>query len=95
MWNGRPARAMSTSFGLSVVAGMLGVDPPRFDRKGQPRGNLGLERQVVAGFLREWQPFDWTQELEGGSYLGLRLARGSRAAVKHVLIKSSQKKRHC
>lgn len=57
-------------FGVSVIAGMLGVDPPRFDRKGQLRGDPGQERQAVAGFVREWQPFDWTRELDGGEYWG-------------------------
>ncbi|KAM3569315.1 hypothetical protein VYU27_008589 [Nannochloropsis oceanica] len=34
------------------------------------RGDPGQERQAVAGFVREWQPFDWTRELDGGEYWG-------------------------
>ena len=57
-------------FGVSVVAGMLGVPPPRFDRKGQPRTDPKEERQAVQNFIIQWQPYDWTRELEGGEYLG-------------------------
>lgn len=55
-------------FGVGVVAGMLGVDPPRFDRRNQ-RVDLEQEKAAMREFLRGWQAHDWTAELEGGEYL--------------------------
>jgi hypothetical protein len=56
-------------FGVGIVAGMLGVDPPRFDRKSQ-RQAPEEELAAVREFIKLWQPYDWTVELDGGDYLG-------------------------
>jgi hypothetical protein len=49
-------------FGLDTLAGMMEVDPIRFNRKSKfPKG---FEAKLVAGFATKWKPFDWTQRIE-------------------------------
>lgn len=50
------------NFGIDVAAGMLGLPPGRFGSKEQ-RTSFDLERRLVTEFVREWSPFDWTQQM--------------------------------
>lgn len=55
------------TFGMDVAKGMMGLPPGRFNRG--KRTSFDTERRLVLDFLKEWEPFDWTQELDGGEYL--------------------------
>ncbi|CAM9845303.1 unnamed protein product [Heterosigma akashiwo] len=48
---------------------MLGVDPPRFNRRGQTAVPVDREKEKVLGILEDWKDFDWTKELDGGEYM--------------------------
>lgn len=59
---------------MDTLAGVMGVDPPRFGRRarGRAAGGDGLgrgdhedEREAALAFLKGWKPFDWTSELDG------------------------------
>ncbi|CAM9147583.1 unnamed protein product, partial [Discosporangium mesarthrocarpum] len=63
-------------FGVETLAGILGIEPPSFGRKGRHRGKGTTssssgsagdsdERAMVLSFLRRWRAFDWTAELDG------------------------------
>jgi len=59
-------RSFSRDFGRSVVGGMLRL-PDEMWRK--PHDDPpDISRQQVANFLKIWQPFDWTTQLDGGEY---------------------------
>jgi len=49
------------NFGLGVVAGMLGVDPPRHT-KGQGGPGREAERRAAEHFTNLFKPFDWTSQ---------------------------------
>ena len=49
-------------FGLDTLAGMLDLDPIRFQRK--KKVSFEEERQTIADFLSKWKKFDWTLELD-------------------------------
>eukprot|EP00536_Pseudo-nitzschia_multiseries_P010404 jgi/Psemu1/242929/estExt_Genewise1.C_3180006 len=50
-------------FGLDTLAGMMELDPVRFQRKA--RFPKDMEGRLVADFAAKWKSFDWTKKLEG------------------------------
>lgn len=48
--------------GLDVIAGMMGCDPMRFQRKSP---SLDRDREELLRFCNGWQKYDWTLELDG------------------------------
>ncbi|KDO17759.1 hypothetical protein SPRG_16801 [Saprolegnia parasitica CBS 223.65] len=52
-------------FGVDILSGILEVDPRRY---GKYHASFDAEKDRVRDFLATWQPFDWTQELDGGEY---------------------------
>ena len=49
-----------------VIAGMLQIDPDRWLR---PHNESPIViKQRVQDFLKWWQPYDWTQQLDGGEF---------------------------
>lgn len=49
-------------FGLDVIAGMMGCDPMRFQRKSPA---LDGDREEILRFCDRWKKCDWTLELDG------------------------------
>lgn len=49
-------------FGLDTLAGMMEVDPIRFNRKS--KFAKGFEAKLVTDFSAKWKSFDWTRRLE-------------------------------
>ncbi|KAL3329009.1 hypothetical protein AABB24_036226 [Solanum stoloniferum] len=52
----------SSSFGLNVVRGMLKL-PPEDMHQHRRRESVDTQREAVASFARDWDPFDWTKQL--------------------------------
>jgi hypothetical protein len=52
----------SADFGLDTLAGMMELDPIRFQRK--RKVSFEQERQGIADFLAKWKAFDWTLGLD-------------------------------
>jgi hypothetical protein len=49
-------------FGLDTLAGMMELDPIRFQRK--VKFPPDMEKDLVAAFNSKWKSFDWTTSLE-------------------------------
>ncbi|XP_009629652.1 uncharacterized protein [Nicotiana tomentosiformis] len=54
----------NSSFGLNVVRGMLKLPPEDMHQQRRKRESVETQRQAVASFIRDWQPFDWTKQLD-------------------------------
>ena len=50
-------------FGVDTLAGMLNMDPIRFQRQTQ-HTSPEKEKKLVLQFLEKWKPVDWTLELD-------------------------------
>ncbi|XP_022975650.1 CWF19-like protein 2 [Cucurbita maxima] len=51
-----------TSFGLNVIRGMLQLAEEDMHR-GRRYESVEVQKQAVANFLQDWEPFDWTKQL--------------------------------
>jgi hypothetical protein len=53
----------SSGFGLNVIRGLLqlpGEDMHRCRR----HESMDKQKQAVASFMKDWEPFDWTKQLD-------------------------------
>lgn len=55
-------KQFSSSFGLNVIRGMLKL-PPEDMHQHRRRESVDTQREAVASFARDWEPFDWTKQL--------------------------------
>ncbi|XP_022946470.1 CWF19-like protein 2 isoform X1 [Cucurbita moschata] len=51
-----------TSFGLNVIRGMLQLAEEDMHRRRRYE-SVEVQKQAVANFLQDWEPFDWTKQL--------------------------------
>ena len=56
------SKRFSRNFGIDTIAGMMELDPVRFQRR--QRSSDG-DRSAILKFCDKWKPFDWTLELDG------------------------------
>ncbi|XP_060188090.1 uncharacterized protein LOC132617160 [Lycium barbarum] len=56
-------KQFKSSFGLNVIRGMLKL-PPEDMHQHRKHESLDTQKQAVACFARDWEPFDWTKHLE-------------------------------
>lgn len=55
-------KGFRSNFGINVVRGILRL--PAEDMYGQRRiESQENQKQAVADFARDWEPFDWTKQL--------------------------------
>ena len=52
-----------SSFGLNVIRGMLRLPEEDMYRR-RRHESVETQKQAVATFARDWEPFDWTKQLE-------------------------------
>jgi len=52
-----------SSFGLNVIRGMLQTQDEDMYRR-RRNESIEVQRQAVAAFARDWEPFDWTRQLD-------------------------------
>lgn len=52
-----------TSFGLNVVRGMLKSQDENMYRRRRYE-SIDIQKEAVAAFARDWEPFDWTKQLD-------------------------------
>lgn len=57
------SKSFGRDFGIDTIAGMMELDPVRFQRSRQ-RSSDG-DRSAILKFCDKWKPFDWTLELDG------------------------------
>ena len=53
----------NSSFGLNVIRGMLRLPEEDMYRR-RRHESVETQKQAVATFARDWEPFDWTKQLE-------------------------------
>lgn len=52
-----------SSLGLNVIRGMLQLPEEDMYRRRRAE-SVEAQRQAVASFTRDWEPFDWTKQLD-------------------------------
>ncbi|PKI68557.1 hypothetical protein CRG98_011043 [Punica granatum] len=52
-----------SSLGLNVIRGMLQLPEEDMYRRRRAE-SVDVQRQAVASFAQEWEPFDWTKQLD-------------------------------
>ncbi|KAL6548328.1 hypothetical protein OROGR_008749 [Orobanche gracilis] len=55
-------REFKSNFGLNVVRGMLHLPAEDMYRR-RRQESVETQKQAVASFVRDWEPFDWTKQL--------------------------------
>ena len=56
-------KQFKSNFGLNVISGMLRL--PEEDMYGRRKhDSVELQKQAVARFVKHWEPFDWTKQLD-------------------------------
>lgn len=55
------SKSLSRDFGIDTIAGMMELDPIRFQRR--QRSSDG-DRSAISQFVNKWKPFDWTLQLD-------------------------------
>ncbi|KAL6532385.1 hypothetical protein OROGR_014355 [Orobanche gracilis] len=55
-------REFKSNFGLNIVRGMLGLPSEDMYRR-RRQESMESQKQAVASFVRDWEPFDWTKQL--------------------------------
>ncbi|KAH6821645.1 CwfJ-like family protein [Perilla frutescens var. hirtella] len=55
-------KEFKSSFGLNIIRGMLRLPAEDMHRR-QRHESVETQKQAVASFAREWEPFDWTKQL--------------------------------
>ncbi|KAK2972952.1 hypothetical protein RJ640_022009 [Escallonia rubra] len=55
-------KTFKSNFGLNVIRGMLRLPVEDMHRRRQNE-STETQRQAVASFARDWEPFDWTKQL--------------------------------
>lgn len=53
----------SSSFGLNIVRGMLRLPEEDMHRRSQFE-SIERQKQAVVAFAKQWEPFDWTKDLD-------------------------------
>ncbi|CDO99174.1 unnamed protein product [Coffea canephora] len=56
-------KQFKSNFGLNVIRGMLRLPAEDMHRR-QKHESLEMQKQAVAGFAGDWEPFDWTKQLD-------------------------------
>lgn len=53
----------NAGFGLNVIRGMLRLPEEDMHRR-RRHESLDKQKQAVASFMKDWEPFDWTKQLD-------------------------------
>ncbi|XP_022851473.1 CWF19-like protein 2 [Olea europaea var. sylvestris] len=56
-------KEFKSSFGLNVIRGMLRLPAEDMHRR-RKHESMETQKQAVASFARDWEPFDWTKQLD-------------------------------
>ena len=56
-------KQFKSNFGFNVIRGMLRLPAEDMHRR-QKHESLEMQKQAVVGFARDWEPFDWTKQLD-------------------------------
>jgi hypothetical protein len=53
----------SSGFGLNVIRGLLQL-PEEDMHRCRRHESMDKQKQAVASFMKDWEPFDWTKQLD-------------------------------
>lgn len=56
-------RSFKSSLGLDIIRGMLRLPEEDMHRR-RRHESVEAQKQRVANFVREWEPYDWTKQLD-------------------------------
>lgn len=52
-----------SSFGINVIRGMLRLPAEDMHRR-QKHDSMEVQKESVINFVRDWEPYDWTKQLD-------------------------------